>query len=87
VGLPEEPPSERSPVTPAVARLLAQRSAQCEAEGSSARRTNSPRNRLHSQQAQLQQQSSQAKAAYNKQMDTFKRGFSACMDARGYSVN
>jgi Glycine-zipper domain len=36
--------------------------------------------------AQLQQQSNQAKAAYNKQMDTFKRGFSACMDARGYSV-
>jgi hypothetical protein len=36
--------------------------------------------------SQAQQQSSQAKAAYNKQMDTFKRGFSACMDARGYSV-
>lgn len=36
--------------------------------------------------AQIQQQSSQARAAYNKQMDTFKRGFSACMDARGYSV-
>jgi hypothetical protein len=36
--------------------------------------------------AQLQQQSNQAKAAYNQQMDTFKRGFSACMDARGYSV-
>jgi hypothetical protein len=36
--------------------------------------------------AQAQQQANQAKAAYNKQMDTFKRGFSACMDARGYSV-
>ena len=36
--------------------------------------------------AQMQQQASQAQAAYNKQMDTFKRGFSACMDARGYSV-
>ena len=36
--------------------------------------------------AQAQQQAKQAKAAYNKQMDTFKRGFSACMDARGYSV-
>jgi hypothetical protein len=36
--------------------------------------------------AQVQQQSRQAQAAYNKQMDTFKRGFSACMDARGYSV-
>ena len=36
--------------------------------------------------SQMQQQYSQAKAAYNKQMDTFRRGFSACMDARGYSV-
>jgi hypothetical protein len=36
--------------------------------------------------AQAQQQANQAKAAYNKQMDTFKRGFSACMDARAYSV-
>jgi hypothetical protein len=36
--------------------------------------------------AEMQQQSNQANAAYNKQMDTFKRGFSACMDARGYSV-
>jgi len=27
-----------------------------------------------------------SKAAYNQQIDTFKRGFSACMDARGYSV-
>jgi len=31
-------------------------------------------------------QSSQAKAACYKQMDTFKRGFLACMDARGYSA-
>jgi hypothetical protein len=36
--------------------------------------------------AQVQQQSNQARAAYNQQMSTFKRGFSACMDARGYSV-
>lgn len=36
--------------------------------------------------AQLQQQAKQATAAYNQQMNTFKRGFSACMDARGYSV-
>jgi hypothetical protein len=36
--------------------------------------------------AQMQQQANQDKAAYNKQMDTFKRGFSACMEARGYSV-
>jgi hypothetical protein len=35
---------------------------------------------------QMQQQSSQATAAYDNQMDTVKRGFSACMDARGYSV-
>lgn len=36
--------------------------------------------------AQVQQRYQQAKAEYNKQIDTFKRGFSACMDARGYSV-
>ena len=36
--------------------------------------------------SQQQQAYSQSKAAYNKQIDTFKRGFSACMDARGYSV-
>jgi len=36
--------------------------------------------------AEMQQQSSQAIAAHDKQMDIFKRGFSACMDARGYSV-
>lgn len=36
--------------------------------------------------AQMQHQANQAKAAYNQEMDTFKRGFSACMDARGYSV-
>jgi hypothetical protein len=36
--------------------------------------------------SQLQHQYSQAKSAYNQQMDTFKRGFSACMDARDYSV-
>ena len=37
--------------------------------------------------AQLQQQYQQSRAAYNQQRDTFKRGFTACMDARGYSVN
>ena len=36
--------------------------------------------------AQVQQRYQQAKAEYNKQIDTFKRGFSACLDARGYSV-
>lgn len=35
---------------------------------------------------QQQQQYQQSKAAYNQQMDTLKRAFSACMDARGYSV-
>ena len=37
--------------------------------------------------AQLQQQYEQSRAAYNQQRSTFKRGFTACMDARGYSVN
>ena len=36
--------------------------------------------------SQQHQAYAQSKAAYNKQIDTFKRGFSACMDARGYSV-
>lgn len=34
----------------------------------------------------LQQQHEQEKAAYNNQMSTFKRAFSACLDARNYSV-
>jgi len=36
--------------------------------------------------AQQNQTYGQSKAAYNQQIGTFKRGFSACMDARGYSV-
>ena len=36
--------------------------------------------------SQLQQQYQQTLDAYNKQLDTFKRGFSACMDARAYSA-
>src|SRR5215472_2381175 len=36
--------------------------------------------------SQMQQQYKQALAAYNAQLDTFKRGFSACMDSRSYSV-
>jgi len=36
--------------------------------------------------AQVQQQANQAQAAYDQQINTFKKGFSACMDARGYSV-
>lgn len=36
--------------------------------------------------SEMQQQYQQALAAYNAQLDTFKRGFSACMDSRSYSV-
>jgi hypothetical protein len=36
--------------------------------------------------AQVEQQYQSQKAAYDQQMNTFKRAFSACMDARGYSV-
>jgi hypothetical protein len=36
--------------------------------------------------AQVQQQYQSQKAAHNAQMDKFKRAFSACMDAKGYSV-
>jgi len=36
--------------------------------------------------AQMQQQHQSEKAAYNQQMDKFKRAFTACMTARGYSV-
>jgi hypothetical protein len=35
---------------------------------------------------QQQQEEAQAKAKYQQGIDTFKRAFSACMDARGYSV-
>jgi hypothetical protein len=35
---------------------------------------------------QQQQAYDQSKAAHNQQLATFKRGFSACMDARNYSV-
>ena len=34
---------------------------------------------------QQQQQEAQTKATYQQGIDTFKRAFSACMDARGYS--
>ena len=36
--------------------------------------------------SQQHQAYAQSKAAYNQKLDTFKRGFSACMEARGYSV-
>ena len=35
---------------------------------------------------QQQQEEAQAKATYQQGIDTFKRAFSACMDARGYSI-
>jgi len=35
---------------------------------------------------QQQQQETQAKATYQQGIDSFKRAFSACMDARGYSI-
>ena len=35
---------------------------------------------------QQQQQEAQAKATHQQGIDAFKRGFSACMDARGYSI-
>lgn len=35
---------------------------------------------------QQQQQEQQANTAHAQSLDTFKRAFSACMDARGYSV-
>jgi hypothetical protein len=39
------------------------------------------------QTAQAQQQAqNQATAQQQQKLDTFKRAFSACMDARGYSV-
>ena len=36
--------------------------------------------------AQQEQQQAQANAAHAQNLDAFKRAFSACMDARGYSV-
>ena len=35
---------------------------------------------------QQQQQEAQVKATHQQGIDTFKRAFSACMDARGYSI-
>jgi hypothetical protein len=34
----------------------------------------------------LQSKYEQSKAAYNQKIDTFRRGFAACMDSRNYSV-
>jgi hypothetical protein len=36
--------------------------------------------------AEQQKEEQQENAAYAQGLDTFKRAFAACMDARGYSV-
>jgi hypothetical protein len=56
--------------------------------GRQQRQTNEAAKQAGAQAAASQQQQAygQSKAAYNQRMGTFKRGFSACMDARGYSV-
>ena len=85
--LPEEQWSGRSQEMPAGGRLSERLSVPCgEEENREQANEQSQQNAAQSAGAQAQQQANQAKAAYNKQMDTFKRGFSACMDARGYSV-
>lgn len=60
----------------AMAGRRAQKKAQKEAQKQASQQT-----------AQSQQQAqSEATAQHQSQLDTFKRAFSACMDARGYSV-
>lgn len=56
--------------------------------GMQQRQTNAQNKQQAAQQAttEVQQQYNQAKTAYNQKLDTFKRGFSACMDSRNYSV-
>jgi Glycine-zipper domain len=56
--------------------------------GRQQRRANEATKETGAQAAVSQQQQAygQSKAAYNQRMGTFKRGFSTCMDARGYSV-
>lgn len=52
------------------------------------RQTNAAMKQQAAQQggSQVQQNYAQAKAAYDQSMNTFKRAFGACMDARAYSV-
>ena len=56
--------------------------------GMQQRQTNAALKQQAGQQAgsQVQQDYAQAKASYDQGMNTFKRGFSACMDSRAYSV-
>jgi hypothetical protein len=56
--------------------------------GARQRRANAAAKQQASQSAsaQMQQQAQQEQAAYDQQQATFMRGFSACLDARGYSV-
>jgi hypothetical protein len=56
--------------------------------GMQQRQTNAAMKQQAAQQggSQVQQDYAQAKASYDQGMNTFKRAFSACMDARAYSV-
>jgi hypothetical protein len=56
--------------------------------GMQQRQTNAATKQQAAQQggSQVQQDYAQAKANYDQGMNTFKRAFSACMDARAYSV-
>jgi hypothetical protein len=56
--------------------------------GMQQRQTNAATKQQAAQQggSQVQQGYAQAKASYDQGMSTFKRAFSACMDARAYSV-
>jgi hypothetical protein len=56
--------------------------------GMQQRQTNAAMKQQAAQQggSQVQQDYAQAKAGYDQSMNTFKRAFSACMDARAYSV-
>jgi hypothetical protein len=56
--------------------------------GMQQRQTNAATKQQAAQQggSQVQQDYAQAKASYDQGMSTFKRAFSACMDARAYSV-
>lgn len=58
------------------------------AGGAKQRKTNqaSKQQAAQSTAQQQQQQEAQANATHQQGIDTFKRAFSACMDARGYSI-
>ena len=80
---PEEPSSGRLRATPERVRLLARRLVRCAVDDSSAKRTRRQKNRRLSRRARrCSSKPIKPKPHTIKQMDTFKRGFSACMDAR-----